>query len=253
MRSDYYKVLAVDRDADDLTLKCAYYKLAVQHHPERNQGSTEAEEKFKEAAEAYRVLSDPNQRSAYDAAAGITPLSPQIAGLAGAGRSWRLQPLRLIPYGVAIATAFVIMVSMSGLGRFLASTTSRGRELVLPAASGALPGSVDQPMPRPNSAGRRASKSIGTVAVARGAMPIAGAPLVYPPNALREGVSGQVELQITIAEDGSIQNPHVLSGHPQLVQGLTEGIGHWTFRSMRVNGRPVPLTTEMTLRFDITH
>lgn len=65
-KRDYYDVLGVGRDADDGALKSAYRKLALQYHPDRNPGSQEAEEKFKEAAEAYSVLSDAQKRAAYD-------------------------------------------------------------------------------------------------------------------------------------------------------------------------------------------
>ncbi|HZU26741.1 MAG TPA: molecular chaperone DnaJ [Bryobacteraceae bacterium] len=65
-RRDYYEVLGVERSVDDQTLKSAYRKLALQYHPDRNPDNAEAEEKFKEAAEAYSVLSDPQKRAAYD-------------------------------------------------------------------------------------------------------------------------------------------------------------------------------------------
>jgi molecular chaperone DnaJ len=65
-KRDYYEVLSVTRDADDQTIKTAYRKLALQFHPDRNPGNHEAEEKFKEAAEAYSVLCDPQKRAAYD-------------------------------------------------------------------------------------------------------------------------------------------------------------------------------------------
>jgi molecular chaperone DnaJ len=64
---DYYEVLGVRRDVADKDLKRAYHKLAMQYHPDRNQ-SPEAEEKFKEASEAYEVLSDPDKRRIYDTA-----------------------------------------------------------------------------------------------------------------------------------------------------------------------------------------
>lgn len=65
-KRDYYEVLGVDRGADDATLKKAYRKLAKQYHPDMNPGNKEAEQKFKEATEAYGVLSDPEKRKAYD-------------------------------------------------------------------------------------------------------------------------------------------------------------------------------------------
>jgi molecular chaperone DnaJ len=64
--ADYYSVLGVANTAPDDEIKKAYRKLAMQFHPDRNNGSQEAEEKFKEITEAYDVLRDPNKRAAYD-------------------------------------------------------------------------------------------------------------------------------------------------------------------------------------------
>jgi molecular chaperone DnaJ len=63
---DYYEILGLSRDADQESIKKAYRKLALQYHPDRNNGSKEAEEKFKEATEAYEVLRDADKRAAYD-------------------------------------------------------------------------------------------------------------------------------------------------------------------------------------------
>jgi len=63
---DYYEVLGLERSATLPQIKSAYRKLAVRHHPDRNPGDAAAEEKFKEAAEAYAVLSDTEKRSRYD-------------------------------------------------------------------------------------------------------------------------------------------------------------------------------------------
>ena len=65
-RRDYYEILGVEREADDGVIKTAYRKLAMQYHPDRNPGSHESEERFKEAAEAYSVLMDPQKRAAYN-------------------------------------------------------------------------------------------------------------------------------------------------------------------------------------------
>jgi molecular chaperone DnaJ len=65
-KSDYYEVLGVERGIDEGGLKSAYRKLAMKFHPDRNPGNTDAEERFKAAAEAYSVLSDPQKRAAYD-------------------------------------------------------------------------------------------------------------------------------------------------------------------------------------------
>ena len=64
--TDYYSVLGVARDADEKTLKSAYRRLAMECHPDRNGGCTDAEAKFKALSEAYDVLKDPQRRAAYD-------------------------------------------------------------------------------------------------------------------------------------------------------------------------------------------
>lgn len=65
-KRDYYEVLEVAREADGATIKASYRKLALKYHPDRNPGSKEAEDKFKEASEAYEVLSDAQKRAIYD-------------------------------------------------------------------------------------------------------------------------------------------------------------------------------------------
>ena len=82
-KRDYYEVLGINRDADDSAIKKAYRKLAMKHHPDRNAGNAKSEESFKEAKEAYEVLSDANKRAAYDqfGHAGVDA----SAGGAGAG------------------------------------------------------------------------------------------------------------------------------------------------------------------------
>jgi len=77
MARDYYEILGVNRSAQPEELKKSYRKIAMQYHPDRNPGKKEAEEKFKEAAEAYAVLSDPEKRRIYD--------QYGEAGLKGAG------------------------------------------------------------------------------------------------------------------------------------------------------------------------
>ncbi|MGE0171983.1 MAG: DnaJ C-terminal domain-containing protein [Oligoflexales bacterium] len=64
--SNYYKVLGVEKSASDADIKKAFRKLAMQYHPDRNQGDKQAEDKFKEVNEAYAVLSDPEKRKQYD-------------------------------------------------------------------------------------------------------------------------------------------------------------------------------------------
>jgi molecular chaperone DnaJ len=74
-KRDYYEVLGVNRDAGDDELKKAYRKLAMKYHPDRNPDNPKAEEQFKEAKEAYEILSDTQKRAAYDqyGHAGVDP------------------------------------------------------------------------------------------------------------------------------------------------------------------------------------
>lgn len=65
-KRDYYDILGVEKGADAAAIKKAYRKMAIQYHPDKNPGDKAAEEKFKEAAEAYEVLSDPDKRARYD-------------------------------------------------------------------------------------------------------------------------------------------------------------------------------------------
>src|SRR6186713_1284298 len=66
MEADFYEVLGVSRDADGATIKSAYRRLAMEYHPDRNQGCKENEAKFKAVSAAYECLKDPQKRAAYD-------------------------------------------------------------------------------------------------------------------------------------------------------------------------------------------
>ena len=65
-KRDYYEVLGVDKNADEAAIKKAYRVLAKKYHPDMNPGDKDAEQKFKEASEAYAILSDPEKRRQYD-------------------------------------------------------------------------------------------------------------------------------------------------------------------------------------------
>ncbi|HET6344928.1 MAG TPA: DnaJ domain-containing protein, partial [Myxococcota bacterium] len=84
MKRDYYEVLGVTRTAEEREIKKAYRKLAMDFHPDRNP-SPEAEERFKEASEAYEVLSDPDKRRIYDRAGFDGLRSQGFSGFSGVG------------------------------------------------------------------------------------------------------------------------------------------------------------------------
>jgi molecular chaperone DnaJ len=83
-KRDFYDVLGVARNATDDEIKKSYRKLAMKYHPDRNPDSKEAEGKFKEAKEAYEMLSDPQKRAAYDQY-GHAGVDPNMGGFGGAG------------------------------------------------------------------------------------------------------------------------------------------------------------------------
>lgn len=87
MDLDYYQILGVERTASEDEIKRAYKKIAIKYHPDRNPGDKEAEEKFKQAAEAYDVLRDPEKRSRYDqfGKAGVNGGAGGFGGFNGQG------------------------------------------------------------------------------------------------------------------------------------------------------------------------
>lgn len=82
-KRDYYEVLSVSRTADDAEIKKSYRRLAMEYHPDRRPGDREAEEKFKEAAEAYGVLSDAEKRKLYDRFGHQGPAQSGFSGFGG--------------------------------------------------------------------------------------------------------------------------------------------------------------------------
>ena len=118
IKADYYEVLNVERTASDQELKSAYRKLAMQHHPDRNPDDPASEEKFKQASEAYQILSDPDKRAAYDrfGHAGVSNGMGDAGGFAG-----------MPDLGDIFGDLFGEMFNMGGGRR--SSRAQRGRDL----------------------------------------------------------------------------------------------------------------------------
>ena len=83
-KNDYYQTLGVGREATAAEIKKSYKKLAMKHHPDRNQGDKSSEKKFKELSEAYEVLSDDNKRQTYNQF-GHEGMDSRFGGGGGAG------------------------------------------------------------------------------------------------------------------------------------------------------------------------
>ena len=116
-KRDYYEVLGVNRDASEDDIRKAYRKLAMKHHPDRNPDSKDAEERFKEAKEAYEILSEAEKRRAYDAY-GHAGINPQMGGMGDAAGFGG--------FAEAFGDIFSDIFGAAGRGR---STVFRGADL----------------------------------------------------------------------------------------------------------------------------
>ena len=120
MKRDYYEVLGVDRNADGSDIKSAYRKKAVRYHPDKNKGDKGSEEKFKEAAEAYSVLSDGEKRARYDR------FGHQGMGQGGFGN---IDPDIFSDFGDIFGGFVDIFGDFFGGGRSRGSRATRGNDL----------------------------------------------------------------------------------------------------------------------------
>jgi molecular chaperone DnaJ len=119
-KRDYYEILGVSKNASDAEIKTAYRKLAVKHHPDKNPDDHAAEDKFKEAAEAYSVLSDANKRAAYDRFGHAGANGQGFGGFEGQGFSNIEDIFDLFGFGDMFG---------GGRGRGSRSTAQRGADL----------------------------------------------------------------------------------------------------------------------------
>jgi TonB-like protein len=177
-----------------------------------------------------------------------------------------LKKAAVAPVTIAIGTALLVLAVLYGAGGFLAKRTvpSGAGKLLLsevpapaaqpseetPAEALAATGSTDKASPQRKK--QSSKEPTGNIVLARGARPIRQTKLLYPPEAKKERISGIVEMQLTIAEDGSVRSPRVISGDPLLRAGLAEEVSKWVYQPLRVNGKPVPMTTELAIRFYLT-
>ncbi len=120
-KRDYYEVLGVARDCDDPSLKSAYRKLALKFHPDRNPNDHTAEEKFKEAAEAYSILSDPQKRAAYDRYG--------HRGVQGLGANQGFDPSAFTDFSDILGDLFGFGDLFGGSGRRQRNQAQRGEDL----------------------------------------------------------------------------------------------------------------------------
>ena len=120
-KRDYYEVLGVGRDVDTPALKTAYKKMAMKYHPDRNPNDQAAEENFKEAAEAYSVLSDPQKRAAYDRYG--------HKGLQGLGANQGFDPSAFTDFSDILGDLFGMGDLFGGGGRRTRNQAQRGEDL----------------------------------------------------------------------------------------------------------------------------
>lgn len=110
---DYYEVLGVARDASEDEIKRAYRKMALQNHPDHNPDNPEAEQRFKEAAEAYEVLRDPERRARYDQF--VTLVSETTATSEALGPPKISSLISAISLGICLDSAWAAVHAAAGL------------------------------------------------------------------------------------------------------------------------------------------
>jgi TonB family protein len=196
--------------------------------------------------------------SVAEPSASVRPISVNAELL----KRWAVAPLT-----ITIGTAMLVLAILYGAGGLLARRTAPANagKLVLPAVPAPAVETPEQsltadalastdsaenanPLPKKQSF----KEPTATIVLARGAKPVRQTKLQYPVQAKKERISGVVEMQLTIAEDGSVRSPRVISGDPLLQAGLAEEVSKWVYQPLRVNGKPVAMTTELAIRFQLS-
>ncbi len=122
-----------------------------------------------------------------------------------------------------------------------------------PAAPKTAPGRQTAATNRTPALSAAASVSQAPVAagLTRGAKLLSSPELAYPEKAKDQRVSGVVRLEVLVDEDGTVKQPRILSGHPLLRAGLVDAVRHWMYQPALLNGKPVPMTAEIEIKFNL--
>ena len=170
-------------------------------------------------------------------------------------------PRVALPYFVAVLVATCIVLTLFVFRGLLetrqiapvakAVPTSMPCPVIVPIDASPTPSrrAILQPSHRPKK--RPIPQPAASVALFRGFRPLRQTSLKYPAEARKQRISGEVEMQITIAQDGSVQNPRVLSGDPLLSSGLVAEVSKWLYKPLRINGEPVEMVTELGISYNL--
>jgi TonB family protein len=191
----------------------------------------------------------------------------------------------LPPWLIAVATSVAVLAGLTGaaglVSKFGGSSSSMslpqfpplpletGMETAsqIPAENAMKPGEPIVVSSAPAPEQQRAANTVPAASVrpdapsnmepprvgglTRGARLLSSPTLSYPPKARNEGVSGVVRVEVTIDEGGAVRQQRVLSGHPLLRAGITDAVKQWVYQPALLNGKPVPMTTEIEIKFNL--
>jgi TonB family protein len=163
---------------------------------------------------------------------------------------------RSLPYVAAFGAGAVLILGLSGLGRILASRVESGQaaRLQLPSAPTAVPVAAIEGTPRqpaPSSEIPAIQTRVAEDGPTRSSSLIYQISPEYSAEARRQGASGLVKLEITIAETGFVRTAKVLSGSPSLARSAVDAVKKWVYQPALVNGKPTSVTKEVEFQFDL--